>query len=169
MVLPDIKKGKDMINILPFEIISRNTKTLLITYISSVDITHEGMKKVLESLRSKQGIISEYLLDKLLDESLIDKDKGKEFLITTGVINKTKTSPLWVNSVIISDVPHLFSNAREQWKSDGVFVSHIIDIKDNNIRGLTLSGTKTHVKQRFLPLTPLLMVSDDLWSPVLPA
>ena len=36
-------------------------------------------------------------------------------------------------------------------------------------RGLTLSGTKTHVKQRFLPLTPLLMVSDDLWSPVLPA
>lgn len=57
MVLPDIKKGKDMINILPFEIISRNTKTLLITYISSVDITHEGMKKVLESLRSKQGII----------------------------------------------------------------------------------------------------------------
>ncbi|MEH4328746.1 hypothetical protein POX75_27295, partial [Klebsiella pneumoniae] len=25
-------------------------------------------------------------------------------------------------------------------------------------RGLTLSGTKTHVKQRFLPLTPLLMV-----------
>ncbi|EPH9932089.1 hypothetical protein ACS38R_005718 [Klebsiella pneumoniae] len=35
--------------------------------------------------------------------------------------------------------------------------------------GLTLSGTKTHVKQRFLPLTPLLMVSDDLWSPVLPA
>ncbi|EFI7757987.1 hypothetical protein G3D76_004598 [Escherichia coli] len=37
------------------------------------------------------------------------------------------------------------------------------------VRGLTLSGTKTHVKQRFLPLTPLLMVSDDLWSPVLPA
>ncbi len=37
------------------------------------------------------------------------------------------------------------------------------------IRGLTLSGTKTHVKQRFLPLTPLLMVSDVLWSPVLPA
>ncbi len=39
----------------------------------------------------------------------------------------------------------------------------------NDFRGLTLSGTKTHVKQRFLPLTPLLMVSDDLWSPVLPA
>ncbi|MFN6923628.1 hypothetical protein, partial [Proteus mirabilis] len=34
---------------------------------------------------------------------------------------------------------------------------------ENNVhernRGLTLSGTKTHVKQRFLPLTPLLMVS----------
>ncbi|HHU2460438.1 TPA: hypothetical protein ACUA9M_004858 [Escherichia coli] len=39
----------------------------------------------------------------------------------------------------------------------------------NRDRGLTLSGTKTHVKQRFLPLTPLLMVSDVLWSPVLPA
>ncbi len=42
-------------------------------------------------------------------------------------------------------------------------------LKNNTGRGLTLSGTKTHVKQRFLPLTPLLMVSDDLWSPVLPA
>ncbi len=42
-------------------------------------------------------------------------------------------------------------------------------IYDGRIRGLTLSGTKTHVKQRFLPLTPLLMVSDVLWSPVLPA
>ncbi|EEY7919186.1 TPA: hypothetical protein HML79_27435 [Escherichia coli] len=41
--------------------------------------------------------------------------------------------------------------------------------KADSIRGLTLSGTKTHVKQRFLPLTPLLMVSDVLWSPVLPA
>ena len=40
---------------------------------------------------------------------------------------------------------------------------------ERRIRGLTLSGTKTHVKQRFLPLTPLLMVSDVLWSPVLPA
>ena len=41
--------------------------------------------------------------------------------------------------------------------------------KETLNRGLTLSGTKTHVKQRFLPLTPLLMVSDVLWSPVLPA
>lgn len=39
----------------------------------------------------------------------------------------------------------------------------------DSIRGLRLSGTKTHVKQRFLPLKPLLMVSDVLWSPVLPA
>ncbi|WP_149617622.1 hypothetical protein [Photorhabdus heterorhabditis] len=36
-------------------------------------------------------------------------------------------------------------------------------------RGLTLSGTKTHVKQYLPPLTPLLMASDDLLSPVLPA
>ncbi|HAT23006.1 MAG TPA: hypothetical protein DCS81_00535 [Pantoea septica] len=36
-------------------------------------------------------------------------------------------------------------------------------------RDLTLSGTKTHVKQRFLLQTPLLTVSDVLWSPVLPA
>ncbi|MBG0903853.1 hypothetical protein FVB33_25350 [Escherichia coli] len=41
--------------------------------------------------------------------------------------------------------------------------------RSGSVRGLTLSGTKTHVKQRFLPLTPLLMVSDVLWSPVLPA
>ncbi len=46
---------------------------------------------------------------------------------------------------------------------------HTACISTRDIRGLTLSGTKTHVKQRFLPLTPLLMVSDVLWSPVLPA
>ena len=36
------------------------------------------------------------------------------------------------------------------------------------LRGLTLNGTKTHVKQCFLPLTPLLMAADVLLSPVLP-
>lgn len=50
-----------MLNILPFEIISRNTKTLLITYISSVDISHEGMKKILESLHTQRGIIPEVM------------------------------------------------------------------------------------------------------------
>lgn len=35
-------------------------------------------------------------------------------------------------------------------------------------RGLTLSGTQTHVKQCFLPLTPLLMAANVLLSPVLP-
>lgn len=52
----------------------------------------------------------------------------------------------------------------------GVIWSHVTKTTDSTaIWGLTLSGTKTHVKQRFLPLTPLLMVSDVLWSPVLPA
>ncbi|MBA3170405.1 McbB family protein [Salmonella enterica] len=121
-----------MINILPFEIISRNTKTLLITYISSVDTTHEGMKKVLENLQTRRGIISESFLDELLEGEVIDKDKGKEFLVTTGVINKTKASALWENAVIISDVPQHFSYARDQWKSDGILVSHVIDVKNNN-------------------------------------
>jgi len=35
-------------------------------------------------------------------------------------------------------------------------------------RGVALSGTKTHVKQCFLPLTPLLMVADALLLPALP-
>lgn len=121
-----------MINILPFEIISRNTKTLLITYISSVDITHDGMKKVLESLQTLRGIISESNLDELLDSEVIDKEKGKEFLVTTGVINKMTASSLWDNSVIITDVPQHFSNAREQWLADGILVSHITDVKDTN-------------------------------------
>ncbi len=52
----------------------------------------------------------------------------------------------------------------------GVIVGQFEDVSAvHGNRGLTLSGTKTHVKQRFLPLTPLLMVSDVLWSPVLPA
>ncbi|EDW8121871.1 McbB family protein [Salmonella enterica subsp. enterica serovar Sundsvall] len=121
-----------MINILPFEIISRNTKTLLITYISSVDIAHDGMKKVLESLQTLRGIISESNLDELLDSEVIDKEKGKEFLVTTGVINKMTASSLWDNSVIITDVPQHFSNAREQWLADGILVSHITDVKDTN-------------------------------------
>ncbi|MEX8323769.1 hypothetical protein AB6W50_26670 [Klebsiella pneumoniae] len=48
-------------------------------------------------------------------------------------------------------------------------IATVMYVQISMIRGLTLSGTKTHVKQRFLPLTPLLMVSDVLWSPVLPA
>lgn len=119
-----------MLNILPFEIISRNTKTLLITYISSVDISHEGMKKILESLHTQRGIIPESYLDELLDYESIDKDKGKEFLVTTGVINKTKASSLWEHSVIISDVPHLFRDVEDQWKADGILVSHVQDVRE---------------------------------------
>ena len=118
-----------MLNVLPFEIISRNTKTLLITYISSVDIAHEGMKKILENLHTRRGILSESCLDELLDYEAIDKNKGKEFLVTTGVINQTKTSALWEHSVILSGVPHLFRNAQEQWKADGIFVSHVMDVR----------------------------------------
>ncbi len=55
------------------------------------------------------------------------------------------------------------------WAHDGERDHPAVALVHRQIRGLTLSGTKTHVKQRFLPLTPLLMVSDDLWSPVLPA
>ncbi|EBP9213778.1 McbB family protein [Salmonella enterica] len=71
-------------------------------------------------------------LRKLLEGEVIEKDKGKEFLVTTGVINKTKASALWENAVIISDVPQHFSYARDQWKSDGILVSHVIDVKNNN-------------------------------------
>ncbi len=65
----------------------------------------------------------------------------------------------------------------ENARNNGFYVAGIYKEKASGARadrpelqrGLTLSGTKTHVKQRFLPLTPLLMVSDVLWSPVLPA
>ncbi|EPB7268984.1 hypothetical protein ACRRMZ_004748 [Klebsiella pneumoniae] len=69
-----------MLNILPFEIISRNTKTLLITYISSVDISHEGMKKILESLHTQRGIIPESYLDNYWIMRLLTKTKAKSFL-----------------------------------------------------------------------------------------
>ncbi|KSW50505.1 hypothetical protein APT68_16865 [Klebsiella pneumoniae] len=74
-----------------------------------------------------------------------------------------------INFMRLASVTFIFS-------CNQFFVCILIKAGHNNrtkthtlIRGLTLSGTKTHVKQRFLPLTPLLMVSDDLWSPVLPA
>lgn len=118
-----------MLNILPFEIISRNTKTLLITYISSVDIAHEGMKKTLEILQTKRGIIAESYLEELLGYEAIDKEKGKEFLLTTGVIKRMKASDLWGNTVIMSDVPHSLWSAQNQWKADGILISRVIDVK----------------------------------------
>ncbi|HGT6550190.1 TPA: recombinase family protein [Escherichia coli] len=67
--------------------------------------------------------------------------------------------------LLIEDVDRLSRLSGEDWNT----LKKMIRQKDIRVRGLTLSGTKTHVKQRFLPLTPLLMVSDVLWSPVLPA
>lgn len=118
-----------MLNILPFEIISRKTKTLLITYISSVDIAHDGMKKILENLQTQRGIISESYLDELCDSEAIDKENAKEFLVTTGVMNKTTSSALWEHVVLISDVPHLFREAQEQWKADGISLARVTDVK----------------------------------------
>ncbi|EFF3281197.1 hypothetical protein F9L37_23910 [Escherichia coli] len=60
------------------------------------------------------------------------------------------------------------SSSARKWTNSGD-TSGLNRASAGCFRGLTLSGTKTHVKQRFLPLTPLLMVSDVLWSPVLPA
>ncbi|MGN9528572.1 hypothetical protein ACTMQE_23470 [Escherichia coli] len=70
-----------MLNVLPFEIISRNTKTLLITYISSVDIAHEGMKKILENLHTRRGILSESVLMNYWIMRLLIKTKAKSFLL----------------------------------------------------------------------------------------
>lgn len=80
-MLPDIKKGKDMINILPFEIISRNTKTLLITYISSVDITHEGMKKVLKAYDPNRVLFLNTSLINYWTNRLLIKTRAKSFLL----------------------------------------------------------------------------------------
>lgn len=118
-----------MLNVLPFEIVSRNNKTLLITYLSSVDVAHEGMKRILEKLNKKRGLISESSLEELLGIENIEDESGKDFLIATGVLNQTKTSALWESAVIASDVPHLFSEVTEQWKADGIKINAIIDIK----------------------------------------
>lgn len=118
-----------MLNVLPFEIVSRNNKTLLITYLSSVDVAHEGMKRILEKLNKQRGLISESSLEELLGSENIEDESGKEFLIATGVLNQTKTSALWESAVIVSDVPHLFSEVTEQWKADGIKIHAIMDIK----------------------------------------
>lgn len=53
------------------------------------------------------------------------------------------------------------------WLEDQAFLGRAV--RCSPIRGLALSGTKTHVKQHLPPLMPLLMVSGALWSLVLPA
>lgn len=118
-----------MLNVLPFEIVSRKNKTLLITYLSSVDVAHEGMKKVLKKLNENRGVISEPNLKEMLDSENIEVERGKEFLIATGVLNQTKNSSLWENAVIVSDVPHLFKDITEQWKADGINIHAVIDVK----------------------------------------
>ncbi|WP_058972393.1 McbB family protein [Type-D symbiont of Plautia stali] len=118
-----------MLNILPFEIVSRKNKTLLITYLSSVDVAHEGMKNVLKKLNENRGIISELNLKELLGREKIEVERGKEFLIATGVLNQTNTSSLWKSAVIISDTPHLFKDISEQWKADGINIHAIMDVK----------------------------------------
>ncbi|EBB6210445.1 MULTISPECIES: McbB family protein [unclassified Salmonella] len=122
-----------MINIMPFEIISRNDKTLLITYSSSVDIKHKGIMRILEILKCKRGVIEEKILSKLLKNEGVDKEKGEEFLFFTGVISKSKESPMWNNLIIISDVVSLFKQAPTQWKADGINIDSVRCTNDLNI------------------------------------
>lgn len=117
-----------MLNVLPFEIVSRKNKSLLITYLSSVDITHEGMKRILENLKANRGVITEDHLFGLLNNENVGVEKGREFLIATGVLSETKKPSLWENVVIISDVPCLFENAKNTWKADGINIEAVFDI-----------------------------------------
>ncbi|MGX5370943.1 hypothetical protein ACWLKX_27905, partial [Klebsiella pneumoniae] len=68
----------------------------------------------------------------------------------------------WDFSSIQSSITSLVSNGVEAVVSAATMgtLAAVFGTFVGGTRGLTLSGTKTHVKQRFLPLTPLLMVSD---------
>jgi len=60
---------------------------------------------------------------------------------------------------------HLKAKSEKPQYSPRPASSSLLD-EYRDYRGLTLSGTKTHVKQCFLPLTPLLMAADAILSPV---
>ncbi|KAB0547378.1 SDR family oxidoreductase [Pantoea stewartii] len=79
------------------------------------------------------------------------------------IVNLTKVAAVECSpGVLINSVsPATIDTPLIRKKYDG-------DLPDYS-RGLTLSGTKTHAKQCFLPPTPLLMAADALSSPVLPA
>ncbi|TSH78705.1 McbB family protein [Pantoea sp. paga] len=117
-----------MLNVLPFEIISRKNKSLLITYLSSVDVAHEGMKRILKPSVNR-GIISESYLLNLLASENIEEEKGKDFLVTTGVVNQTKNSALWESALIVSDAAHVFDGVKEQWIADGI---NIHDVRESD-------------------------------------
>lgn len=116
-----------MIMVLPFEIVTRNCKSLLISYLSSVDLHHEGMKKVLSTLHQKRGPVTEDALLSLLSVHGIDAGEGEAFLIANGIIKKIDAtkSALWKNVVIVTDNKALFSFAINDWVRDGICIDGV--------------------------------------------
>ncbi len=109
------------------------------------------------------------------EQSLITQYKGPRLVVKAYAgTGKTTTLVKYAHNNLDSRILYLAYNRAIRDEAREKFPANV-DCKTSHqlayatIGGLTLSGTKTHVKQRFLPLTPLLMVSDVLWSPVLPA
>lgn len=120
-----------MFTILPFEIISRKDKSLLISYLSAVDLSHQGMKNILEALHQIKGTIADEELSSLLLKQDIPCDEGEAFLISSGVIKQAVTSKnrMWENAVIITDNTGLFDPAPSEWQTDGISITGIYDIE----------------------------------------
>lgn len=120
-----------MLTVLPFEIISRNEKFLLISYLSSIDLHHDGMKEVLNVLHKSHGNFSEEQLTLLFSEQNIVQEDGEEFLISNGIIKKLQidNNALWESVVILTDNVGLFSQSELEWKRDGIMICGVYNLK----------------------------------------
>ena len=98
----------------------------------------------------------------------LNNPKTKEHLASF-IAKQENVNQEQVAKILKIDEERLKEKQKEEEQAKKALEASLDEIDGLPFRGLTLSGTKTHVKQRFLPLTPLLMVSDVLWSPVLPA
>lgn len=121
-----------MVTIMPFEIISRKEKSLLISYLSSVDLSHEGMIKALEVLKQSIGEYGENELNTLLENNDIPIKSGKDFLISNGIITPSISTQknIWETVAFFTDIEDDFNEAKLEWKMDGIEIFNVYNIND---------------------------------------
>ncbi|MFD1802394.1 McbB family protein [Mixta tenebrionis] len=121
-----------MLIVMPYELAKQDEKTLVISYLSSVDIEHEGMKQLLEKLSLKPGWFQEEELNDLFEKYHIRADTGLSFLLDNGLIKKKPSSQqeLWTQVQIISDNLSLFSEEADSWRCEGIDICGVSPVSD---------------------------------------
>lgn len=126
----------------PFEIIFEKEYGLLISQLASVDLTHGGMKEILQILHNNESSISKKEIENLFHNRGINVESGIIFLLSTGVIieYEKEKSEIWSNVNVITDNADIFIELEKEWQKDNVFINEISsldvslpEMRDNSI------------------------------------